>query len=750
MNKVATMVFCILAIMILSSSAEEVVNPAQGLVLANSVVRFEFESGGMGLAHMVDLKTGFDHIRPVDGRHLLWEVAWGVGRQIYTITNNYKPCSYAHVQTTPAGGQRAVMQWNDLRWWLEDAVISVVVTVELPPDDGVARWRILVENRSDYWGLWAVLFPLVNGFPAAGEYDIARPVFASGGQLLKGWDQKISARYPGSTWPLQFMSFNHGSNAVYFAGMDSEARAKDFVVEPIAGLREERFPVVFEGRRHRTYQPEPGERIYILHYPENMGIQGSDYPDPYAVAFGVYQGGWLEAAHRYRPWALEQKWARRGPLSQRTDVPDKVKNIGLWVRDNWVWNGVEGSPTEMNRPLRDVLQELDVPLGLQWYRWHKNPFDNDYPHFIPAKDKFRERTAELVDQGIVVMPYINGSSADMNVADWDRFAPHAVRDEAGGIRLHFYSDRAGRLLSMCGHQTFWQDAITRLVDDIFGLYGVDAIYVDQVSGLYHELCFDKDHGHPLGGGSYWVDGNRDLLRKIKRVAHKNGREHIVTSEGSAEVFFDVLDANLLWSQPSEREVPMMEVVYSGYTLFYGSTCDYTRSENYFRYAQGQAFIDGRQNGWMDLGLFKPEHARKVEYLKRCGQYRVAGREYLTYGRLWGPVVSTAPMPSFTEDSFGWGMYEKLHAASLPCAEARLWQAEDGQLAVFMANYVDQEIPFTFVIDPAAYGLESDAFRLNDLSPRGTRLITRFSGPIEHRISLPAGGLKAIEIVPNHR
>lgn len=129
---------------------------------------------------------------------------------------------------------------------------------------------------------------------------------------------------------------------------------------------------------------------------------------------------------------------------------------------------------------------------------------------------------------------------------------------------------------------------------------------------------------------------------------------------------------------------------------------------------------------------------------------MAGREYLTYGRLWGPVVSTAPMPSFTEDSFGWGMYEKLHAASLPCAEARLWQAEDGQLAVFMANYVDQEIPFTFVIDPAAYGLESDAFRLNDLSPRGTRLITRFSGPIEHRISLPAGGLKAIEIVPNHR
>jgi hypothetical protein len=735
---------------VLATVQAEEIDPALALSLANNHVLLEFEPKGRGLARMEDLATGVNHISPVEGRHLLWEVAWGVGRQIYTITNNTHPCTRAEVLVHPDGTARAVMEWTDLRWWLEDDVISIVVTVDLPADSGIGTWRISVENRSDYWGLWAVLFPLVNGFPSSGRYDIARPVFAGGGQLLKKWTQRFEARYPGSTWPMQFMALNHGSNAVYFGTRDCEARAKDFVCEPVKGLEGERFPVVFEGRRHRAYLPEPGERLYILHYPENMGVRGSDYPDPYPVDFGVYQGDWVEAALRYRAWALEQEWAAKGPLSKRPDVPDKIKSVGIWIRGDWVWNGAEGPPEEMNRPMIEAQERLGVPLGLHWYRWHRTAFDNLYPHFLPARDKFKERVKDLIQRGVVVMPYINGSSADMNIPDWKDFAPYAVRDEAGGIRLHYYSDKAGRLLSMCGATTAWQDAVTKVVDDIFAGTGVDGIYVDQVSGLYHELCFDPSHGHPLGGGSYWADGNRELMRKIKTLARIEGRECVVTSEGSAEVFFDVLDANLLWSQPSEREIPMMEVVYSGYTLFFGSPCDYTRSDNYFRYAQGRALIDGRQNGWMDFGLFQPEHEAKVDYLRACGRYRVAGRDYLTYGRLWGPLPPLSPLPTFTEEAFGWGMYEDLRAAELTAAEARLWQAEDGRLAVFFANYTDLEVEFPFEIDPAFYGLSPGPFLLREFGPDGALDLGAFTGPVRFTARLSPGGLKAIEIAPGNR
>ena len=145
----------------------------------------------------------------------------------------------------------------------------------------------------------------------------------------------------------------------------------------------------------------------------------------------------------------------------------------------------------MNKPLLEASKELDVPVGLQWYRWHTPPFDNLYPYYLPAKDGFKERVDELKKNNILVMPYINGSSVDMNIADFARLEPHAVKDEAGGLRHHYYSNNSGRLLSMCGNQAPWQDEIESLVDDIRKKFGVTGIYVDQVSGLFNELCFDK-------------------------------------------------------------------------------------------------------------------------------------------------------------------------------------------------------------------------------------------------------------------
>lgn len=741
------MALLIIALCVLPIQGEIITDPENGIVLSNDYVRFEFEPEGLGLSAMVDLNTGYNHIREVEGKHLLWEVALGVGRQIYTITNNYRPCSFAAIERLPNRSQRLVMEWNNMRWWNEDNIITVCLTVELPENDGVAKWRIFVENRSDYWGLWSVLYPIVNGFPAPGEYDIARPTFASGGTLLKQWTEKIWGRYPGGVWPMQFISFNRNTNAVYFASMDPDARAKDFMVEPIKDLSTERYPVVFEGRRHKKFVPEPGERMYLIHYPDNMGVTGSDYPDLYPVAFGVYQGGWVEAAHRYRPWALKQKWAQKGPLSGRKDVPDIIKNIGLWVTDSWVWNGAQGTPHEMNLPFLEVQQKMGVPMGIQWYRWHHMPFDNQYPYFLPAKPDFEERVKELVDQGLLVVPYINGSSADMNIPDFEEFAPHAVRDEAGGLRHHYYSNRSGRLLSMCGSQVFWHDKISNLVDDMMEIYGVNGVYVDQVSGLYHELCFAKNHNHPIGGGSYWADGNRDLMRKIRNVASKKGREHVITTEGTTEIFFDLLDGNLTWSEPSEREIPLMQMVYSGYTLFFGSRCDYKKSDRFFNYAQGQAFIDGRQNGWMDFGLFKPKYSRKVEYLRRCGQYRVAAKKFLTYGRLLQPIEPTNSVPTFSDDSFGWGMYEKSRMASVPSAEARLWQSEDNHLGLFLVNYIDKEVLFSYTLDPTKYNLKAGSYRLIELTPQGMVPMVEVSGMLKRTETLGPREIKVIEIVP---
>jgi len=741
--KISVLLLLLLQLQILI--AQTPVDPSEKFILKNEKVSFEFEPVNMGLASMKDLSSNHEHINSINGKHLLWEVVFARGQQIYTITNNYKPCSYASVETFPDGTKRAVMEWNRMRWWEEDDAVSVTVMVELPKDEGIAKWSIFVENNGDFWGLWSVLFPIVNGFPESGKYDIARPSFSRGGELITACDQKQRGRYPGSEWPMQMASFDTGGNSVYLAGMDGEARAKDFVIEPVKGLESLRYPVIYYGRRHRKFEPDPGERVYIEHYPEDMGVQGSDYPDHYPVAFGIHQGGWTEAAKIYRSWALDQKWTQKGALSNRIDIPESAINTGVWIRDKR--HDAEEAPKQMNKALLEAAKKLDVPVGLHWYNWHAQAPDNLYPRSPTAKEGLKESVEALKEHNILVIPHIKGSSVKLNSSDFDQFEAHAVKDEANGLRFHYNSDKSGRLVSMCGNQAPWQDVTELRVEHIKKQYGLTGIFIDQVSGPFHQLCFDKTHLHPLGGGSYWTSGNRELLQKVKNVARSNGGEMVVSSESSGEVFLDMLDASLFRSQPSEREIPLMQMVYSGYTIFFGSTCDYTKSDNYFRYAQGQAFIDGRQNGWMDLGLFKAEYKDKLDYLKQCGKYRMNTLNYLVYGQLLDPVIPSKEIETFTDNGFGWGMYEQQHSAEVPCAEARLWKSEAGTLAIFFANYVDKKINFPYTINPGDYGLPQGKWQVKEISKESSKKVGKFTGILERTETLEPGRIKVIELIP---
>jgi len=741
-NTIHISVVLIILLQVQVISAQTPVDVSEKFILKNEKVSFEFEPVNMGLSSMMDLTTSHEHINNVDGKHLLWEVVFARGKQVYTITNNYKPCSYAIVEKLPNGTTRAVMQWNRLRWWEEDDAVSITVIVELPKDKGIAQWRIFVENNSDFWGLWSVLFPIVNGFPESGEYDIARPSFACGGELIKTCDQRLKGRYPGSEWPMQMVSFNKGGNSVYLATIDKEARAKDFVIEPVEGIESLRYPVIYYGRRHRSFDPEPGERIYIEHYPDDMGVQGSDYPDHYPVAFGVHQGNWTKAAKIYRNWALKQKWTQKGPLSNRIDIPESIINTGVWIHNNG--NREEGTPKQMNKPLLEAAKKLDVPLAIHWENWLNPHYDH-----LSAKKGFKERVYELKENNIIVMPSIEGAAVKLNSNDFDKFEPHAVKDEVEGLKFNLSSDNSGRQISMCGNQVQWQDKIESAVDEIKEKYGVNGIYLDRVLGQSHKLCFDKSHFHTLGGGSYWTNGNRELLGKVNSVAIRNGGNMMVSSEGGSEVFIDQLDANLFNSPPSVNEIPLMQMVYSGYTIFFGSTCDYSKSNNYFRYAQGQAFIDGRQNGWMDLRLFKPEYKVKVDYLKQCGKYRTSALEYLVFGQFLDLVIPTQEIESFTDSSLGQGSNEYSQSYDVPCAEARLWKSEDGGLAILFANYVDKEIRFPFKINPGDYGLPKGKWLIKEIGQESSKSYGEFENRLSRTEILEPGAIKVIELVPHN-
>jgi hypothetical protein len=717
------------------ATVRTVIDPSGGYTLENKYARYVFEPLGMGLSAMVDLETGYNHIDPVAGSHLLWEVVFGKGIQRPSINNNYKPCSYAVLFSKTNGDQVLVLEWNDLRFWNQDSICSVKLTIELPEDNGIAQWRISVSNLSDYWGLWEVACPSVNGFPAEGRYDVAFPTTGSGGHLIKNWGATLKQRSPSGFFPMQLMSFNTGTNAVYFSSSDGESRAKDFYVN------------------------SKEKKLSLVRYPENMAVTGSDLPDYYSVSFGPYQGGWLEAAHRYREWAMQQIWTARGPISQRPEFPEIATNIGFWVRDTWVWDlppdvnkntgdpfswrRDERDPHEMNLPFLNAMKTMGVPIAFQWYGWHHNMFDFEYPHFLPPLKGFKERTAELVDAGALIVPYINGLSADSKLPDWHKFDPHAIKDQSGGLHQKFYRDGSGWLTPMCPNQNFWHYSINNVVDSIINVYGANGIYLDEISCNSHELCFNPGHRHPMGGGRYWADGYRDLYRKTLNIAQQDGKQAVITSESANEIFFDLVNGNLFTVHPTDYEIPMLQVVYSGYTLFYASRCNFRLSDLLFNFGVGQGFIDGRQIGWMDFDLFRPEFSQKLEYMKNCARYRMVTKEYLTFGRLWEPVYPVNEVAVFQEEFPGGG----LHTGTAPNAEARLWQAEDGRVAIFIANYVNEEVEFSYTIDLAKYGLHAENYQVTEITPEGNHPISRSGKMISRTEILQPAKVKVIEFAP---
>jgi hypothetical protein len=735
MNNSKTFILVVLISLSTSLSAQVEINPSLGFTLENKFARYVFEPVGMGLSAMIDLETGYNHIDSVAGNHLLWKVLFGKGDQHPGIDNNYRPCSFGILNRKANGDQVVIFEWNDLRFWEEDSIINVKVSVSLPNNSGIAEWRISVSNLSDYWGLWEVACPAINGFPDAGTYDIAIPVTGSGGHLLKNWNGSLKKRSPSGFFPMQFMSFNDGSNGVYFSSSDGESRAKDF------------------------YADSKDKKLSLIRYPENMGVAGSDLIDYYQVSFGPCQGGWLEAAYRYRQWALNQIWTAKGSISQRPDFPDIATNIGFWVRDTWVWDlppdvdkntgdpfswrRDQRDPHEMNAPFLKAMNMMDVPIAFQWYGWHTVLFDNEYPHFLPPLIGFKERVKELVSAGALIVPYINGLSADSKISDWDKFDPHAIKDQAGGLHQKFYRDGAGRLTPMCPNQNFWHFTINNVVDSIINVYGANGIYMDEISCNSHELCFNPDHRHPLGGGRYWADGYRNLYRKTLNIAHQNGKNIVITSESANEIFFDLVTANLFTGRPTDYEIPMLQVVYSGYTLFYASRCDFRKSNLLFNFSVGQGFIDGRQIGWMDFDLFRPQYREKVEYIKNCAKYRMITKKYLVFGRLWEPILPENTIPYFEEEFKGGGT----HTGTAPAAEARLWQAEDGNIAIFIANYINDDVTFSYTINPEKYGLDATSYQIAEISPEGNNPIAKTGRIISRTEILGPNKLKVVEFTP---
>ena len=632
-------------------------------VLENAQVRMVFEPRHGGLASLVDKVSGIEHIHPLPDPHTLWELVFSHDSDSLTLTSTQLDCSSATVQSVH-GAQRATFIWTGLP--LGDADhpdASVEVRVELPAQSGIAAWTIRVGNASHSWGLRSVDFPKVNGFLEAGTYDLAGALghTESWGSLYRGYTGRLEKRYPDG-WrgmSTQFLCASRGSSSVYLAAHDPRAWFKEFTLEP-------------------------GNEYFIRTHAENAGVAGSVYQAPYPAMLGVYQGDWLAGCKLYREFALTAPWTAQGKVAKGKAVLRAGRDIGLWLREwNWTKDSV-GDYAGMIRQVREAQDYFGVPLGFHWYNWQVPAFDTKYPHFFPAKPGAGRLARGMVARGLVVMPYINGRIIDQSIPDFQDLVPFTAKSAVGGFYTETYDNEVKQAV-MCPRTAFWQNKVLSNVRQLVTGLGVNAVYIDQIAAAPPCLCFDPAHGHPLGGGSWWVDAYRKMLGKVRAFARAEGRRVLITTECTAEPYMDGVDAMLVVTERSECSIPVLPAVYAGYTLYFGAGESALKNCTNEQWPVDQArdFIWGCQNGWFGFDLFRPGHESQKAYLKTLAQARVAGGRYLAEGEL---------VALFDDGS-------RSDYQQVPWVQGSLWKGRDGSLGLVIANCRNQTSTLKYSLDP---------------------------------------------------
>ena len=68
---------------------------------------------------------------------------------------------------------------------------------------------------------------------------------------------------------------------------------------------------------------------------------------------------------------------------------------------------------------------------------------------------------------------------------------------------------------MCPYTEYWQNKISDTCDRVVNEVHMDGIYLDQVAAITPKPCYDKSHGHPMGGGHHWSNGNSKMFQECQ-------------------------------------------------------------------------------------------------------------------------------------------------------------------------------------------------------------------------------------------
>ena len=440
----------------------------------------------------------------------------------------------------------------------------------------------------------------------------------------------------------------------------------------------------------------------ITNYPEDMG-KTTSYAMPYDFVMVLFQGNWQDATKLYRNWAIRQKWCAE-KLTEKY-IPETVKKTQLW-RVNHTDDAL-GTRTQEYFDTSVFLRDTcDCNLGLHWYGYNQfTEHDWNTPEYFSQElkdsgwpEELRQWNHKFTDAGIVKIPYTNARL-------WER-TTKSFQTEGGmemtikGADGKFINEpwtAIQQLTTICPACQQWHQKMVDMVKEYVLDLDFDGAYLDQVASFNAMLCFDENHPHPRGGGSWWNDSYHTLLGKVRE---RMGKDRIMTTESCCETYVDVFDLFLIldinfqhnafaaMTDGNVEQVPLFPMIYGDYALSYGCICCFTNEAKQFEYNFIRNILWGIIPS-VEAGTAEQIAAGKdhIEAMKRGVDFYKANENILFYGR---PVE----LPQYTCTG-SWNVdwvardeQQKLHPYTQegPAIYAVIWEDTKGEHYLLAYNY----------------------------------------------------------------
>ena len=425
--------------------------------------------------------------------------------------------------------------------------LRVIVSGALDEAAGAMRWKLNVDRIEKPWCVRRVVFPQVAVDASSAQFELFYP--KGPGQVKRApWPPQFTygGMYPQGWVAMQFMAASdkeHGTG-LYYAMHDPLGSSKEFHVE--------------------WRQADQAMALAFDVPAENMDVAGNGFASPGEAVWQVLRGDWFDAAMIYRAWVRQNAtWFPKLTSEGRADTP-------LWMRELPLWVQVNGGPKDVAPRLKAFAKAMAVPVAAHWYSWHQNPFDNDYPHYFPAREGFADAVWEWKLTACTSCP-ISMVACGIRGKGTDDFQfssvarPATTKDETGKPYVESYGSKESdgspvRLAVMCPATQLWQAKVRQIVLRLMNEYGTKAVYIDQVAAAWPVLCFDRTHGHPTGGGHWWTSSYNAMLAAIRR---EKPADRMLTTECNAEPYVKSFDGYLTWHWCCDDQVPAFPAVYGG-------------------------------------------------------------------------------------------------------------------------------------------------------------------------------------------